>query len=264
MAAALLFPGEGAAQDVPRPPCAGSPGPACPEPGGRPVVRVWSAGELGADWTPPACTGWRPLPFRVLVATAGRFRDQGTAEDLLQRLGAVSTLTTVRYWSASEGRWLDLVTDASALEGPDAAARRPDFRAAEMKVGVDLYFAQDDNRSTGDVVYRLRVREMAPDRLVAETENVGPVRYLLVPLAGPGDLQAVHFLTRSAPGLWEYYSLARTGAGASPFLGGHEASYVNRAAPSSAIWRGYRPTRGRRLPPDPQRPLVGDDAQGGA
>ncbi len=227
--AVLLVAGESVAQGVPRPPCAGPPSPAYPEPGGQPVVRVWSAGETGA-WTPPACTGWRPLPFRVLVATAGRFHHQGTVEDLLERLGAVSTLTSVRYWSVTDGRWRDLITDAFALEGPDAAKRRPDFRAAEMKVGTDLYFAQNDNRSTGDVVYRLRVREIAPDRLVVETENVGPVRYLLVPMAGPGDLQAVYFLTRSAPGLWDYYSLARTGTGASRFLEGHEASYVNRAA----------------------------------
>lgn len=225
----LLFPGEVAGQEVPRPPCAGPPSPAYPEPGGQPVVRVWSAGEPGADWTPPACTGWRPLPSRVLVATAGRFAHRGTAEDLLERLGAVSALTTVRYWSVSNGRWLDLVTDASALAGPDAAERRPDFRAAEMKVGADLYFAQDDNRSTGVVVYRLRVRESAPDRLVVDTENVSPMRYLLLPLAGPGDIQAVYFLSRSAPGFWDYYGLARTGAGASPFLEGHEASYVNRA-----------------------------------
>ena len=227
--AVLLFPGEGVGQDVPRPPCADPPSPAYPEPGGQPVVRVWSAGELGADWTPPACTGWRPLPSRVLVATAGRFRHRGTAEDLLERLGAVSALTTVRYWSVTDGRWLDLVTDASALEGPDAAKRRPDFRAAEMKVGTDLYFAQDDNRSTGDVVYRLRVREIAPDRLVAETENVSPVRYLLLPLAGPGDLQSVHFLQRLAPEEWGYYGLARTDAEASRLLEGRAASYVNRA-----------------------------------
>ncbi|MGE3293781.1 MAG: DUF6675 family protein [Geminicoccaceae bacterium] len=225
----LLFTGESAGQDVPRPPCAGPPSPAYPEPDVQPVVRVWSGGEPIADWTPPACIGWRPIPSRVLVATAGRFRYRGAAEDVLARLGAVSTLTTVRYWSVSDGRWQDLVTDASALDGHDAAKRRPDFRVAEMKAGADLYFAQDDNRSSGEVVYRLQVREIAPDRLVVATENVGPVRYLLVPLAGPGDLQAIYFLDRSAPDLWDYYSLARTGMGASPFLAGHEASYVNRA-----------------------------------
>ena len=44
--------------------------------------------------------------------------------------------------------------------------QRPDFQVAEMAGGVDLYFAQNDNRSTGDVVYRMRVREIDPDQLV--------------------------------------------------------------------------------------------------
>jgi hypothetical protein len=225
----LLLPGGGMAQGGPRPPCGGEPSPAYAEPAGSAVVRVWDAGELDAGWTPPACTGWRPLPFRTLVAAAARFRHQGAAEELLERLGAISALRTIRYWSATDKRWLGLITDASALEGPDASRRRPDFGAAEMRVGADLYFAQHDNRATGEVVYRLRFREIAPDRLVAETENVGAVRYLFVPLAGPGDLQAVYFLDRLAPDVWGYYGLARTGAGASPLLEGHEASYVNRA-----------------------------------
>ena len=69
-AALLLSPGEGTAQGGPRPPCGAEPSPAYAEPVGSPVVRVWSEGELGADWTPPACTGWRPLRFRALVAAA--------------------------------------------------------------------------------------------------------------------------------------------------------------------------------------------------
>ena len=192
-------------------------------------MRAWSGDEPGVDWAPPACTGWRPLPFRALVAVAGRFHHRGTAEGLLARLGAVSALTTIRYWSVSDGRWLDLVTDAAALSGPDAAARRPDFGVAEMRGGADLYLAQDDNRSTGAVGYRLRVREVAPDRLVAETENVTAVRYLVVPLAGPGDLRALHFLERLSPEEWGYYGLARTAAGTSPLTGGREASQINRA-----------------------------------
>ena len=193
-------------------------------------MRVWTAGELGAaGWDPPACTGWRPLPFRVLVAAAGRFRHEGGVEGLLARFGAVSSLATVKYWSVSDQRWENLVTRAAALAGPDADRRRPDFRVAEMAGGADLFFAQDDNRSTGEVVHRMRVREIGPDRLVVEAENVGAVRYLLVPLAGPGDLRWVHFFERRSAAEWGYYGLARVGAGASPLLGGHRASYANRA-----------------------------------
>src|SRR5215207_8607046 len=38
-------------------------------------------------------------------------------------------------------------------------------------------------------------------------------------LAGPGDLQALHFLERLGPDEWGYYGLARTGANASPLTG---------------------------------------------
>ena len=227
--ALLLFPGKVTAQGGPQPPCGGRPSPAYAEPGGLPAVHVWTGDELGAEWMPPACTGWRPLPFRVLVATAGRFRHHGTVDDLLERFGGVSALTTVRYWSVSDRRWQDLIASAFALAGPDAASRRPDFRAAEMRGGTDLYFAQHDNRSTGDVVYRLRVREITPDRLVVQMENVSAVHYLLIPLAGPGDLQSLYFLERRPPDEWGYYSLARISAGASSLAEGHEASYVNRA-----------------------------------
>jgi hypothetical protein len=148
---------------------------------------------------------------------------------LLARFGAVSALPTIRYWSVSDKKWEDLITRASALAGPDPRQHRPDFAPAEMIGGADLFFAQDDNRSTGDVVYRLRVREFAPDRLVVATENISPVRYLLLSLAGAGDLQAVYFLQRLAGEEWGYYSLVRTGAGASALAAGHAASYVNRA-----------------------------------
>jgi hypothetical protein len=214
-------------------------------------VRVWSGGAAptAAGWTPPACTGWRPLPSRALVAVAGRFRHDGGAEGLLARFGAVSSLTGVRYWSVTGGRWEGLFTDAAALSGPDPASRRPDFGAAEVASGANLHLVQDDNRSTGGVVYRMRAREAGPDRLVVETENVGPVRFLLLTLAGPGDLRAVHFLDRLGPGEWGYYGLARTGAGASPLAGGREASLANRAVALFRHLAGLPPGRGP--PPAP-------------
>ena len=119
-----------------------------------------------------------------------------------------------------------------------------------MVGGADLYFAQDDNRSTGEVDYRLRVREIDPDRLALETENVSTVRYLLIRLAGPGDPQSVYFLERRSADEWAYYSLARTGAGASSLTQGHEASYVNRAA---ALFRHVAGLPTDQEPPAPPK-----------
>jgi hypothetical protein len=225
----LLASGKGVAESAPHPPCTSSPSPAYAKVGSLPAVHVWTGSDLGSDWVPAACTGWRPLAFRTLVAAAGRFRFSGPAEDLLARFAAVTALTTIRYWSVSDQRWENLVTSASALSGPDASMHRPDFQVDEMTAGADLYVVQNDNRSSNDVVYRMRVREFGPNRLTMETENVSSVRYLLLPLAGPGDLQALYVLERQTSTEWGYYSLARTSASTSLLLGGHEASYVNRA-----------------------------------
>jgi hypothetical protein len=74
------------------------------------------------------------------------------------------------------------VTEASALSAPDSDRRRADFTAAEMASGEDLFFAQSDNRSSKEVLYRLRVLEMRPrardpDR---ERERRAPVAAALI------------------------------------------------------------------------------------
>jgi hypothetical protein len=63
-----------------------------------------------------------------------------------------------------------------------------------MVAGGDLFFAQSDNRSSEEVVFRLRVLEMRPGGLVIQTENVSAVRLLLLTLFGPGDIQVAYFL----------------------------------------------------------------------
>ena len=94
----------------------------------------------------------------------------------------------------------------------------------------------------------MRVREIDPDGLVVEMVNVSAMRYLVIPLAGPGDLQSLYFLERRSPNEWAYYSLARTSAGASSLTQGHEASYVNRAA---ALFRHFAD-----LPTDQEPPAA--------
>ena len=232
-------PGVAAAQDaLPRPPCGeAAPFPAYPAasaPGAAPAAaQAWQAGQ-GPRWTPPACTGWAAGPgqgFRTLVALAGRIQLAGGTDQLLGRFGAISMLRGVRYWSTSDGAWRPLVSSASALDGPDPARRRADFTAAELHGGQSLYFVQHDSRSSGDVVYRMRILESGPDRIVVATENVTPIRLMVVTLFQPGALQTVQILQRLSPTSWGYYGLSRTTQeGTSSLAGGHEASYVNRAA----------------------------------
>lgn len=218
-----------AAEDGPRAPCGVAPVPSYANPGAAPNVRAWSSGKLTRDWVPQACTGWSSPGFAELVAVAGSFRHVGDVSDLLSRIGTISSLKGIRYWSTTEKSWRPLVTEAYALSSADPEQKRPDFTAAEMAKGRSMFFAQSDNRSTGRTVYRQRVLEGDLDRLVVDCENVTPVRMMILPLFGSGDLQSVYFLERRAPGVWNFYSLSRARAGSSLLSSGHDTSYINRA-----------------------------------
>jgi len=221
----------GAANDGPSPPCGEAPRPAYADPGAPPNVQAWRGGDLGAGWQPPDCVGWTSPGFDVLVALAGSFAAPGTVEDLLVRFASVSRMTAIRYWSVTDQAWGPLITSATALSGPDAKQRRPDFAPAELAEGSTVFFAQSDNRSSGEVVYRITIRELRPDRVVIDTENVTAVSSaLIVTLFEPGHLQSTYFLERKPEDVWTYYSLARTSADVNWLARrGPVASYVNRA-----------------------------------
>ena len=218
-----------AGDDAPRLPCAGTaPLPAFAEPGAPPAVQSWS-GKAAREWVPHGCTGWTTSGFDMLVAVAGSFKHEGEIDGLLARIGAISAKTNVRYWSTTEVSWRPLVTEAFALSGPDATLKRGDFNAAQFSKGQSLYFAQGDNRSSGKTVYRDRVLVSERDRLVVASENLTPVRKMVLTLFEAGDLQAIYFLERRAPGVWSFYSLTRTRMASSLMPTGGDASYINRA-----------------------------------
>ena len=177
--------------------------------GNPPNIRMWNRHEQTVPWVPPACTGWDAKGAGVLVAVAGSFFD-GSSEDLLKRFGSISRLEGLRYWSVTEAGWRTLITHATALDGPDLDHPRTDFTVAEMKSGSELYFAQSDNRASGEIIYRMQVKQTDPFRLTIAVENVTAVRRFLITFFEPGDLQSVHYLERNGPGPVE---LLRVGLG---------------------------------------------------
>jgi hypothetical protein len=209
--------------DSPRPPCEGRSQPFYAPLGAVPSILTWHA----PGWAASACTGWASSRPILLVALAGSFRHEGGAADLLAALGRISSLRGIRCWSVGDRGWRTLVTGAAALDGPVTRRRRADFAPAEMARGADLYFAQEDSRSSGEVIYRMQVLENGPDRVAVAVENVTSVRFLLVPLFAPGDLRCTFYLECLSPGVWGYYGLWGIRAGAP--TSGHEASSVNRA-----------------------------------
>jgi hypothetical protein len=221
----------------PQPPCGTESIPAHPDLDQPPVVRVWDRSDLDRDWIPPACTGWSVPGFSNLVVTVARFRDPAGMDGVLGRIGAVSRLTGMRYWSTTHKRWETLVLDASAVAGPARDRRRADFSSSEMGTGAPLYFEQSDNLS-GRATYRLRVVSVSEDRLVFETENVSTLRYFLVPLFESGELQSIYFLQQEPAGVWSYYNLTRMGRNASRMATGRDASSINRAVAFFRHWAG--------------------------
>jgi hypothetical protein len=210
------------------PPCGATPVPDYAAVDAQPAIKVISDTELAA-WRPAPCVVWTAKEDGVLVALAGRFHFNGTTDDLLKRFGAISSLKGLQYWSVTDGGWRTLIASASALDAPDSGHSRADFTLAEMKSGHDLYFAQQDNRTSEEVVYRMKVRDLAADRFVVAVENVTPVRSFMLTLFDPDDLQSVHFVERESPGLYRFYGLAFAGESLPSSLALPEASYVNRA-----------------------------------
>jgi len=218
--------------------------PAYPEVDTPPTTKFWDRSTVGRDWVPPPCTGWTTPGFATLVATAGRFRVSNVGE-IRRRIGAISELAGLQYWSTSHQEWQKLIVNANATTGPPAGQRRRDFPPDEIREGSDLYYQQTDNL-TGKAVYRMHILAESADRLVFCTENTGTMRYLLVPLFRPGDIQAIYFLDRESENVWRYYSIVRTGRNSSSLVAGHEASSINRAI---AFYRYLAGIPGNKEPP---------------
>jgi hypothetical protein len=91
-----------------------------------------------------------------------------------------------------------------------------------------LYFEQSDNLS-GKAIYRMHIAEASADRLVFDVENVSTMRYLLVTLLHPGEMQSIYFIDRESENVWRYYSIMRTAKNANRLIAGNESAAVNRA-----------------------------------
>lgn len=225
-----------AAAAGPTPPCAGSAVPAYAPLGQPPAFAVFRRSDL-ADWRPDACAHLPIAPPARLLALAGRIAGPLERDALLTRFGAISQQRGIRYWSVTDRRWLVLVTGAEALSGPTLALRRSDFTADELKAGQDLYFAQQDNRSSAPVIFRMRIRDLTPGSFVFETENVTPVRYLMIQIYPAAGLHTLIYLERADDGAWNYYSLNEI-VSENHLFAASDKSFVNRAIAFFRLFAG--------------------------
>ncbi len=230
----------------PRPPCGVEPVPDYAPLDSPPNIALWTAGDSAGHWNVPACTRWREHSATLVVGLAGHLHSANSAA-LLARIGAISSLRDVRYWSVTDKRWNAMFTRAFALGGPDPGKPRADFSADDLLSGREFYFLAADNRSRRDAVSTLRVTGDPNSALVVETANVTPLRWFLLTFAAPGDVQTWYFFTHEAGDSWRFYSFTRV-----LYAGGlfqriiPDASYVNRAV---AMYRYFSNVPTDRDPP---------------
>ncbi|MDB5864337.1 MAG: hypothetical protein JWO70_2143 [Betaproteobacteria bacterium] len=238
----LFAPGIGfAAGIVPKAPCESAPVPAYAPAGSPPAVSAQVPKNKTARIEAP-CAADLGDAFDAVVVLSGTFHSKADAGQLLERLGAISKIQGLRYWSTTDSKWEELIRSSYALEKADKGyRRRSDFSGAEMATGNELFYAQTDNRSKRELVYRLQATAAGPDRIVVQTRNITGFNGFLASVA-PGDLRTVQFLHRRANGTWDYYLAS---AVKKTVIGTSEASLVNRA---NAL---YRHVAGQNIEAEP-------------
>jgi len=215
------------AQALPVPPCGASGAqvhPSYSAPDGAPAVASWRNLDLSVT---PACLGELRAPMEVAVALAGRFRSPLSVEGMARRVGAISQTEGLRYWSVTDEGWRTLLSEAYAVRGAESNARREDFSAAEVLSGAALYTLQRDTRTTGLNRYRLIGRRVGANRVIVESANVTPLRFLFVELYAPRALRVIHILDRLSSDVWAIYTVSAVQSGT---LEQDPRAVVNRAA----------------------------------
>jgi hypothetical protein len=206
----------------PMPPCGAEPSPAYGTIGGGPHLGTWTEAELKqTTWQPPPCLAWSG-ETKFVAAVASRFVADVNVFD---RLGMISAWPGVKYWSVSRQRWQPLVLDAWAVDA--AGHRQGDIPGSSLEPGRNLLFVERDANS-GETTYRMRVLERTSQRLVVATENVRPIKMLLLTAFEPGALQTVTFVQKESGSVWSTYQITRVGSGGSSLALDHKGSFVNR------------------------------------
>ena len=186
--------------------CGNAPPPAYPAADRPASVQSWLQ-DGHRDGPLPDCGGLRGRDFELLVRLTASFAAPGELADMLLRLGAVSTLKGMPYWSFTDKKRATLIRESYAIDRPASMRPRADFSLAELRSGAELFFVHSDNRSNALVPYRLQLQHSGPDSFTVHVENAGDIRYMGMMMAAAHEMQWVVKLERLAPGRWGYRSL---------------------------------------------------------
>lgn len=153
-----------------------------------PLVQCWVDGGT-QDGPQPDCSPLRLQDHVLLVRLTASYVAPGGIDDQLARVGAVSTLKGMPYWSFTDRQRQPLIREAYAIDAPATARPRPDFTVAELRRGQDLFFVHSDNRSSALVPFVMRVTQQAPDSFALRVENIGDVKFMGFTVLAPREIQ---------------------------------------------------------------------------
>lgn len=227
--------------------------PVCPEEGISPYPPAATTSD------PPNVASWQELTSLpgnchislqsaadLTIALSGAFVHKGSVEQIASRLGAISPTRGLLYWSVTDSRWRELISNAYALNSPDSSDRRADFTEQEVLSGETLYFAQNDTRSWGLNVYGIHAISSSPDHLVFKSYNSSPVRLGPVTLLKPDNAQSVIFIHRLNNITWTIFTLSVI---KNSVLTARKASIINRQAAFYRLLTGQAPDSDPPLAP---------------
>lgn len=213
----------------PVPPCAGESYPAA-SPAGKPLTIVsWYEDDARGLWQPAACMDWRSSTYTVLIAASGEFEFRGRVAEMTERIGQISALNHVQYWSVSKQQWRPLITNAAALVSDVWDDIRADFSASELVQGRRYFFRQTEKTPAGDMVYEAVVLEQSERKIRLRLHNAYPVTRWLTEWIKVGEYQSYYEFTRLDDERWHYYTVLRSNAASWLPSKRYDSSYKNRA-----------------------------------
>ncbi len=198
--------------------------------------QLYAAGDSTATWTQEdlakgrvsnACASLVGTGFGFYAALSGHMK-AASADAVLKRFAAISSLAGMTYWSETDNRNETLVRKAVALDGPGGATRA-DFTLAEIRSGKELYFSQTDNRSARPVEYRMTASMQKSGKIVVSIINTSAVYWSVIPVFKPQALQSLYVLKPIGNGRYGYFSLSAVRSGLGIAGASQQKSTLNRA-----------------------------------
>ncbi|WP_208350624.1 DUF6675 family protein [Pseudaestuariivita rosea] len=214
---------------------AGAVEPAYADPGSTPRIDSWTDISLSLGGACPEILNGRAY---LVVALSSRFTHTGTLNDLAARVGQVSDLEGLKYWSVTDGAWRTLISQSHAVQSLGSRQPRSDFSAREVLSGQPLFMVQRDTRSTGPNLYSLQATAPSDHQLTVSIVNQSNIRFLVATMFERENLVSAHFFTRLRGNEWGYYSLTVVKQNVRR---GREASYINRAVSYKRFITGQQP-----------------------